>query len=130
MPEEYIERVAKETGSEAIRARRRIEKDFRDEIEFGEHLIEQYRKDLLALYEQYVAEEITKEEFAAGRDENHKKREDAGKLIEKYKAQLTELEVSNARMKGVLTIDEKIKSFDEKAIRQIVTEVLLGTAQK
>ena len=30
-------------------------------------------------------------------------------------------------MKGVLTIDEKIQSFDEKAIRQIVTEVLLNT---
>ena len=121
----YIERVAKETGSEAIRARRKMEKDLRDEIELGERLLEQYRKDLLALYEQYVAEAITKEEFAAGRDENHKKREDAGKLIEKYKGQLTNIEVSNARVKGVLTIDEKIKSFDEKAIRQAATEVLI-----
>lgn len=99
----YIELVAKETGSEAVRARRKMEKDLREEIEFGKRLIEQYRKDLLALYEQYVAEKITKEEFAAGRDENHKKRENAGVLMEKYKARLTDLEVSNARMKGILT---------------------------
>lgn len=121
----YIERVAKETGFEAVRARRKMEKDLRDEIELGERLLDQYRKDLLALYEQYVAEEITKEAFAAGRDENYKKREDASKLIEKYKVQLTDIEVSNARMKGVLTLDEKIQSFDEKAIRQAVTEVLI-----
>ena len=110
---QYIERVARENGSEAVRARRRIEMDLRDEIEFGERLIEQYRKDLLALYEQYVAEEITKEEFAAGRDENHKKREDAGKLIEKIQS-TADLEASNARMKGVLTNDKRSSHLTRK----------------
>ena len=123
---EYVERVARDTGSEAVRARRRMEKDLRDEIEFAEQLIDKYSKELVGFYERYVAEEISKEEFDVKADKNRKKRQDARKLLEKYKAQLSDLEISNARMKSVVTIDEKIDSFDETVIRKVVTEVLLG----
>ena len=104
----YADRIAKETGSEALRARRKMEKDLREEIEFGEQLVDNYSKELVGFYEKYVAEEISKEEFDVKADKNRKKRQDARKLIEKYKAQLTDLEVSNARMKGVLTADDKM----------------------
>ena len=76
-------------------------------------------------YEQYVCENITKDEFISGKDEIHEKKKIAKECVEKCRKRLNDLEVYDLKARCVPTAGEKMDTFDEEAIRRVVSEVIL-----
>ena len=121
----YIDHISDKDDPNAYGKRRLMVRKIQDTIARNEGMVSQYRKQLIDLYEQYVNQIITQDEFICEKEELRKKREDAEEQIKEYKSQLLNLERSETMRKEVLLTNKRLESFDEDAIRRAVTEILL-----
>lgn len=105
-------------------------KELADEIIMGECQVNQYSRELVSLYEQYVYEKVTKEEFLSGKDQINEQKRVVKEYIEKCKKRQADLEISELKLKAVPVMGEKIDTFNEEAIRQVVSDIILDADQK
>ena len=112
---EYFNRIAALKKASQFRKNKLIE--LKEEIIERERQVNQYSRELVALYEQYVYENITKDEFISGKDEIDEKKKTAKEYVEKCRKRLNDLEVRCVPATG--------EKMDEEAIRRVVSEVIL-----
>ena len=129
---EYIDRAAEKDSPQQKKALELTAGEMKEDIAICERMISQRKKELISIYEQYVEGVITPDEFSEQKAVIREKINNLEALIKDYKARILKQDVSKAMRKEILTLNDKLSAFEEKAIRRVVEEVLLnadGTVQ-